>query len=368
MKKNILMFILILIFPLFISAEEVDEIFITSADKATINKTIDITLNVTYKGFDKESTSGYGLGGYKYQLDFDSSVFVPIKVSENDYFNTNIYKDEKSRYYLVATIKNDGALDNKCSDKTLYCSNIKDTITFGVKSTKEEKTTFKIYGVSSFLYKIGSNLQDKDRVIIDSIKNTTKTLTIVKSKDKNISNKDIASDIKSSNIETMVESKIQDYKTQEDIKSNNYLSSLEVKGYDISFDKHMLAYDINIKSNVNSIEVTVKTESERAKVQIVGNDDLSANNNVVTITVTSEDGQSKIYKINAVKENKTKEETQIETKEDIKDLFNGIKSKFNKKNIKLLEMIGIIIIAVVVIVLIIRSIINNKLNKKLKDL
>lgn len=365
MKKKFIIFLLLLVFPLFISALEVDKILISGSKEAYINKEIDLTFSITYKGLDKKSTNGYGIGGYTYQLDFDDNVFVPVNIKEDDFFNKKIYKDENNKYHVIASVKIDNNSKNKCADNTLYCADVKDVITFSIKETTLDKSTVKVYASSTYLYKVGSELNDTDSMIMDSIQNIEKEIKLSKSNVKSTTVHNIVQTINSSSVEKTVTNEIDDFRHFNNEKSNNNLSKLEIEGYSIDFDKHLLTYDVNIPYNVNSLNITATSENENATVNIVGNDNLIDSNHVVEITVTSEDGNKKTYKINALTINEDDE--RIETNEDVKAFVSGFKGKINAKTIKTLEIVGACLLGVILLIVIIKAILNRKLNKKLKD-
>ncbi len=367
--KKIIIVLLIMFFPIFIYAQEIEKVDITVPSKASINSNISVSFDLTFSGLNAKSTNGYGIGGYTFQLDFDDTVLVPASIEKNEFFNINLYKDENKKYHVIATINKDNKSKKKCADNVLYCSNIKNTIVFNVKSTSLTKTNIKVFAVSAYLYKVNSELKDTDRLIIDSIKDVNKDIKIVKSNLKSSNTKNISSKIQTKEIEKTVESRVQDYKILSDSKSNNYLSALEIEGYDISFDKHILTYDLSVNTDVSNIVIKATSENEKAKIEIKGNDDLNQKENIVEIIVTAEDKSKKTYKINVIKESQNEEEIpqEIETKEDIKNLYNDIKKKLeNKETIKLLEIIGVILFGIIVFVVIVKVIMNRKLNKKIK--
>lgn len=84
--------------------------------------------------------------------------------------------------------------------------------------------------------------------------------------------------------------------------SNNYLKSLEIDGYEITFDRDTNEYKITVKGDVSSLDIKAIPEDNRARVEITGNEKFKKGNNVVTITVTAEDGSTREYKINVNKE------------------------------------------------------------------
>lgn len=95
--------------------------------------------------------------------------------------------------------------------------------------------------------------------------------------------------------------------------SNNYLKSLEIEGYEITFDKETLEYKIKVKSDVTSLDIKAIPESNKSRVEITGNEKFKKGNNIVTITVTAEDGSTREYKITVDKEAEKKDAlTEIE--------------------------------------------------------
>ena len=367
MKKKLVIILFLFLFPLFLKAEEVNKIFISGVGEANVGSDIELSFNITYKGLDKKSNDGYGIGGYTYQLDFDDEVLVPKSIKSNEFFTTKLYKDENNKYHVIATINKDNKSKNKCNDNVLYCSDVKDTITFSVKQKKDSKALIKLFASSTYFYKIGSDLSDENKIINDTVQKVSKSIKISDKKAKSISTKNIATSIKSSNIEKTVKVALQDYKSFTDEKSNNNLSSLEIEGYDIVFDKHMLSYDINIPIDINSLGVSATCENENAKVEIEGNDDLKSNNYVVSVIVTAEDNSKKIYRINAILEKKEEVEEELETNEDIKNFVSSVKNKINDKTIKIIEIVGVSLLGLIVLVVIIKFITNRKLNKKLDN-
>lgn len=86
--------------------------------------------------------------------------------------------------------------------------------------------------------------------------------------------------------------------------SNNYLKELEIEGYDIDFDKLTNEYKITVKDDVTSLDIKALAEHNRARVQITGNEGFKEGENVVTITVTAENGDTREYKLAVQKDEK----------------------------------------------------------------
>ena len=85
--------------------------------------------------------------------------------------------------------------------------------------------------------------------------------------------------------------------------SNNYLSNILLANGELSpkFARNTQAYDIKIPRNVDKLDMKVYAEDSKAKITINGNENLKIGNNLITIQVTAEDGQVRIYTLNVTK-------------------------------------------------------------------
>ena len=84
---------------------------------------------------------------------------------------------------------------------------------------------------------------------------------------------------------------------------NRNLKTLTVSGYDINpvFNKNTVEYYLTVSNDVTSLKVTALPENDAAKVTITGDTDLKGNENDILITVKSEKGLTKTYKIHVTK-------------------------------------------------------------------
>ena len=129
------------------------------------------------------------------------------------------------------------------------------------------------------------------------------------------------------------------------------LSSLKINGYTLSpkFSSTVYEYKINILDpNVTKLDVSAVSNNENAKVEISGNTNLQKGENIVVITVTSQDGKDKaVY--------------QIYVNKDAEVVTNS-----NKK-IFIYIAIGVIIFIFIISILIIKNKKKNKKNLQEKD-
>lgn len=85
---------------------------------------------------------------------------------------------------------------------------------------------------------------------------------------------------------------------------NRNLKTLTVSGYDINpvFNKNTVEYYLTVSNDVTSLKVTALPENDAAKVTITGDTDLKGIENDILITVKSENGLTKTYKIHVTKQ------------------------------------------------------------------
>ena len=150
-------------------------------------------------------------------------------------------------------------------------------------------------------------------------------------------------------------------------KANANLKSLKVENYELApeFKKNIINYAFEYPGNLTKVKIDAIPENENAKVDILGNENLSNKSQNIEIKVTAEDGQTiKTYYLIARKElEKTSEMEQIEDDEkqnekietmqttianEIIDNNNEIKQSKNSKVI--IIIISIIIIGCLIII------------------
>ena len=88
-----------------------------------------------------------------------------------------------------------------------------------------------------------------------------------------------------------------------DPDSNNLLSSLEIEGYDLtpSFNAETLEYTTEVPSSVDKVNIKASKASGYAQDPTgVGEHEVTEGSNNIEITVTSETGVSRTYKINVI--------------------------------------------------------------------
>lgn len=125
--------------------------------------------------------------------------------------------------------------------------------------------------------------------------------------------------------------------------SDNYLKSLSVEGYELSpeFNRQQDTYTIYVKDDsVNTFNVLAEPDNETAKIEGIGNVPVSADERIINIKVTAENGDLKVYTIKVENE----------------DAKNSGENNY-RNNI-------IIVVAVAIIILIILVIVLRKKNRR----
>lgn len=96
--------------------------------------------------------------------------------------------------------------------------------------------------------------------------------------------------------------------TEEPAKSSDKaLKTLEIANYSINptFDPEITDYTVSIdKDDIDKLEIKAEPNDTKSKVEISGNENLKAGDNIIKITVTAEDATTRIYTINATKKKK----------------------------------------------------------------
>ena len=83
--------------------------------------------------------------------------------------------------------------------------------------------------------------------------------------------------------------------------SNNYLKMMEVEGYELipKFNRQNDSYKIFVKDDsINNFNVIAETDNDKAKVEGIGNINVSNSERKINLKVTAENGNIKVYTIN----------------------------------------------------------------------
>lgn len=92
---------------------------------------------------------------------------------------------------------------------------------------------------------------------------------------------------------------------KEEKSTNKALKELVVENYELTpnFDPQTTKYSLTLKDTDEKLNIKATPEDEKATTDITGNGDFKVGNNIVKITVTAEDGTTRIYTITVSKTN-----------------------------------------------------------------
>ena len=78
------------------------------------------------------------------------------------------------------------------------------------------------------------------------------------------------------------------------------LKSLVIEGVELApaFDPEITDYGVTVNKDVEKLDIKAEASSDKSKVEISGNEKLQNGDNIIKITVTAEDGTTRIYTIN----------------------------------------------------------------------
>lgn len=92
---------------------------------------------------------------------------------------------------------------------------------------------------------------------------------------------------------------------EEPKSTDKKLKTLEIKEgvLEPEFNPDITRYSISVANNVEKATINAVANDEKAKVEIIGNDSLKSGTNMIKITVTAEDGTTRIYNVEINKAN-----------------------------------------------------------------
>lgn len=130
------------------------------------------------------------------------------------------------------------------------------------------------------------------------------------------------------------------------------LSNLVITGLELNptFDANVYEYKVEFSEDLDTLEVIATANQENAKVEIVGNNNLQIGENLITIIVTSEDGETTVnYQITVIKNEP--EAMAASTTDENTTKSQELKSQVGKIIlIAVAAIVAVIIIGIIVII------------------
>ena len=150
---------------------------------------------------------------------------------------------------------------------------------------------------------VDGNMDDK--ITIKGVKEGTATITVTPT---NVSDDEynLLTNTKSIKITVKKASTSNDNKNEDKDKtpaksSDATLKSITLENGSIDFSPNTTKYTVNVDKTVTSLGLKAVANSSKAKVVITGDENFKTGVNLVTITVTAENGATKIYEITVIK-------------------------------------------------------------------
>ena len=81
------------------------------------------------------------------------------------------------------------------------------------------------------------------------------------------------------------------------LSTNANLSELTIDGYEFDYDSNKDKFYLNVDKTTEELKVSAVPVDERATVKVTGAENIAAGDNIITITVTAEAGNTKTYKL-----------------------------------------------------------------------
>lgn len=134
------------------------------------------------------------------------------------------------------------------------------------------------------------DVSDEDYNLITSSK--TLTIKVVEKATSNTNNSDKKDDSKNND-----EDKEKDTTKSKDAT----LKSITLKNGKIDFSKDKTNYTVNVGKDVTTLGLKAVANNSKATVKITGDENFKVGENIVKVTVTAEDGTTKVYTIKVVK-------------------------------------------------------------------
>lgn len=117
-------------------------------------------------------------------------------------------------------------------------------------------------------------------------------------------------------------------KSENPENNNNYLENIEINNNNLDFSKEQQEYKVNVGNDVNKLEIKTSLSSNKSKVEVFGNENFVVGDNIVTIKVTSLNGEVREYKIIV---NKKDKDIVLSSNNYLSDLIiNNYKLEFKK--------------------------------------
>lgn len=271
-----------------------------------------------------------------YSINVDSSSVNISAVAEDDNasisgdigskslnYGSNIFKvyvtgENKSvRTYTITVVRNDNrSTENKLSSLTIGGQKI---------NFNENVYNYNLtvgYEITSI--KINANLKDSKSYYIKGYEPGTKNLK------EGLNKFEIRVSAENGSVKTYTIN-VTRKEDPDNTSDDNYLDSLKTDTGTLNFSKEQEEYKMTVPYDTDSIKIDTVVSSNKSKVEVSGNDNLQVGENIITIRVTSANGDVREYRIIVTKKDK---EVILSNNNYLKSLeISNYNIKFNKETL-----------------------------------
>ncbi len=367
MKKVLFVFLLFMVglLPSIVSAASIKSVTASGDNEIIVGKDYTLTVDIKFDGISKSDVNSKGILIVAFDFEYDPNEIGVIELKSKSTAFKNIFTKEDGQFIVMSAWEKVDPL-NTCSDGILVCSDYQlQMFLQSYDSVVGKNATIKINEVEVMLID-----QINENTDLNNLDQTATTISYAPNIVKNMMVKKAETAVPIQPVTTMPTTqmpktnKIQITTTKKILSSNNNLKSLSIDGYQIAFNKNTKEYGINIPDNVNSLTINAVPDNSKAKINIIGNNDLKANNDSVIIEVTSESGVKNNYIIRVNRQTTTTTtNSEVAKEEKEKEKEKAEKKKLTKIAIIVVPIIVVIIIIGSVISIIRRIKINKQINK-----
>ena len=263
------------------SNNNLSSLFVTNTnivfDKNTTVYNLTTTASSTYISASRETTTATITGDTgKHDLKVGKNQFIIRVIAENGSKKTytiNITREsgKSTNNYLKSLTLSNGNINFKKATKTynVNVDNNVDKVTIGA-DLEDSKSSFENgFGPRTINLSLGNNTV-YIRVRSESGQVRTYTLNI---------NRDDGRD------------------------SDSSLKNIKLSNGKLTFDKNTLEYKVTVEYKIDKMIIEATPNSDKAKVNITGNEELSVGDNIFKINVEAENGKITVYTITVIRKN-----------------------------------------------------------------
>ena len=311
-----LILVLVVIVPYSYSGNASKQFFTVSSEKVKPGETLEMTLNlnkIEYNEFEITLVANLNLEDiFENEEDIeleqkDGAIIIKINKEEVSLNSVKLYYtipediEAQTDYTIVATVTNS---ENE-EEQLVSTISVKVVENEKENSNKDEQNegTQKENNNYSMNENASNDFEKKEQSIVKQIKDMIESVNKT-NREENAKSKTEA--ISSKGTSTLLNNTSKNI-TQETVtyngSDNNYLSDLYIEGYKLNktFNKESSTYFIEVESSASNINVEATAEDSNATVCISGADNLKTGTNKVLISVTSESGAVRTYRIYVIK-------------------------------------------------------------------